>query len=139
MNTRLFLRQKGLFRGEFVIVIGQQRSFSIGDYIEVVLKDKPFLTGETVTGLYGEAKRIVGFPLTIVSCCVAEIDVTLSVVNGITYRLWFDCLNIGEKSIVVSYKMQHSDCTWYVPRIDGWIPGMFGKSRAPNIKNLNLV
>lgn len=134
-DNRLFLHQKGLFRGEFV-VIDQRCSFSIGDYIEVVLKDKPFLTGETVTGLYGEAKRIVGFPLTVVSCCcIAEIDVTLSIAMGISCRHWFDCLNVGEKSVVISHVIQFRSLTSYVPKIDGWIPGVFRKRRVPTQKN----
>lgn len=134
VDNRLFLRHKGLFRGEFV-VIDQQRTFSIGDYIEVILKDQPYPIGETVQGSHGETKHIVAFPLTVVSCCVDEIDVALTIPAGISCRHWFDCLNVGVKSVVISHMMQYRRHTLYVPKIDGWLPGFPGRTRAPTQKN----
>jgi len=135
-DDRLYVWQNGLFAGEFVIT-NQQRSFSIGDYIEVVLREQPYTTEGTVKDLYDVEKPIIVFPLTVVESCLnIGIDVVLRRPVGPISQLLFDCLVVGKMSIITTFKMQHCRCTWYVPKIDGWVPGLFGKTQAPSVKNL---
>jgi len=36
----------------------------------------------------------------------------------------------GERSVVTPLKMEHREFVWYVPQINGWKPGMFGRVKA---------
>lgn len=130
----------GLFEGEFVVT-NDRRSFSIGDYIEVFLKDQPYPTGETVLWRSQSGRDrllpIIAFPLRVVECChVAEIDVVLhSVTITYAFRHWMRCLNVGIISVVVPFKYQHRERTWYMPKIDGWVPSINGRVKAPSPKS----
>ena len=135
--------QRGLFRGEFVVT-NNQCSFSIGDYIEVLLKDQPFNTGKTarcrrVDDTIRELP-IIAFPLRVIECYhVDEIDVVLhSVASTRTFRHWMDCLDVGKISVVMPFQYQHRELIWYMPKIDGWVPGMYGRVRAPSPKSRSI-
>ena len=136
-DTRLYLCSHGFFHGEFVVV-NRQRAFSIGDYIEVILRNEPCAIGETIQDLYGKERAVMALPLTVVSCCCAtEIDATLLIVEGIHYRHWLNCLNVGVKSVVVSHQMRMppSGRIWYTPRIDDRLPAILGYQRVPTRSN----
>lgn len=58
---RLTYKQRGFFAGDFVISTGDS-SFSIGDLIQVTLKNNPYATGEEITDPRGKQRKIVTFP-----------------------------------------------------------------------------
>jgi len=129
--------QPGLFEGEFVVT-NDRRSFSIGDYIEVFLKEQPYPTGETAL-CRKRRLPVVAFPLRVVECClVDEIDVILHSVALTTFQHWKRCLDVGKISVVMPFKYQHREHTWYMPKIDGWIPSMHGRVQAPSPKNQSI-
>ena len=123
----LKLQSRGFFEGEFVVTT-DDRAFSIGDRIEVVLKESPHATGEMFLDTGGKNHPIIDFPLTIVKCCLTdEIEATLRIITSISCFHWYDCLEIGRVSVVTPFKYQHRNYNWYLPEIDGWVRGMFGK------------
>jgi len=137
MNN-LKLCQQGFFAGEFVIT-NEQCSFSIGDYIELYLKEAPYVTGETFLDLNGKKIHIIAFHLVITQYCYdTEIEVIMKKPVGISLRHWAECLEVGKISVVIPFKYEFSKYIWYIPKIDGWIPGMFGKVKAPQRLNYEL-
>ena len=125
--NHLKLQSRGLFEGEFVVTT-ENCSFSIGEYIEVVLREPPHPTGDIALGPDGKGQRIIDFLLTIVECChIDEIEATLRIVTGASCSHWSDCLEVGKVSVVTPYKYWCRDFIWYMPKIDGWIKGAFGK------------
>jgi hypothetical protein len=135
------MASRGYFAGEFVVT-NDDCAYSIGDHIEVVLKDHAYPTGETfdVPRLGGGEKivHIAAFPLTVtLSAHVGPIEVLLKMAVGRAFSHWLDCLEIGVPSVVIPNKCEHRKHIWYMPKIDGWVPsGMFsGKTKAATTTN----
>ena len=117
--NKLRLLHKGYWAGDFVVTT-EDCSFSIGDYIEVILTEKAHIIDEVIKGFRGEDLHIAAFPLTITECCHSdEIKVILQSVMGVACRHWYTCLEVGQKSMVVSNKYETNFHTWYMPKIDG--------------------
>jgi hypothetical protein len=134
------MMSRGYFAGEFV-VINDDRAHSIGDCIEVVLKDHAQPTGDTfdVPCLGGGTKtvHVAGFPLTVTLSALTEpIEVLLKLAVGLSFRHWLACLEIGVPSVAIPTHYTKGKLTWHMPKIDGWLPGPFGsKVRAPTTTN----
>ena len=129
----LRLQQHGSFEGEFTVTTGD-RTFSIGDYIEVFLSGPPYPV-EVVKTPDGKERHVIAFPLTVTECChIDEIEVILKVSEGtLSFQHWSDCLSVGILSVVTPIKYKYKNFIWYMPKIDGWIRGMFGKVKAGSI------
>ena len=133
------MASRGYFAGEFVVT-NDDCAYSIGDCIEVVLKDHAHPTGETFYApkLGGGDKivHIAAFPLTVTLSAIAEpFDVLLKVAGGWTFTHWHECLEIGVPSVVIPFKMENRGRVWYTPRIDDWVIGLVGKTKWPETTN----
>jgi hypothetical protein len=132
---------RGHFAGEFVVT-DDECCYSIGDCLEVVLKDHAYPTGETFTipmGGGGEKTvHIAAMPLTVTLSALTEpIEVLLKMTVGRSFRHWLDCLEIGVPSVVIPHKYARSKYTWYMPKIDGWVPSglIGGRTKAQSTTN----
>ncbi len=125
--SRFSLCQRGLFQGDFVITDGVHH-YTIGNYIEVVLRERPYGTGVMVKSYKGKEIPLFCFPLTVYSFDSGDVDLVLPI--GRTSRHWFDCLEVGKVSLVTSVKCSTRKFTWYMPKINGYLPGMFGKVKV---------
>lgn len=132
---------RGHFAGEFVIT-DDECCYSIGDCIEVVLKDNAYPTGETFTtpcrGGGEKTIHIAAMPMTVtLSARAKPLEVLLKMAVGRSFRHWLSCLTVGVPSVIIPHKYAMSKHTWYMPKIDGWVPhGLFdGKAKAPTTTN----
>lgn len=122
------LQSRGYFAGQFV-VSDDTSSRSIGDYIEVTLKDQPFRSGET--DIRGKMEPIFTFSLRVEFSCMAEpFDVDLRMLAGRSAKHWYECLEVGKTSVVIAERREYGTHVWYMPEIDGWKVGMFGKVKS---------
>jgi hypothetical protein len=135
------MKTRGYFAGEFAIT-NDQGCFSVGDYIEVTPTANAYHTDETFTvpSRRGgdRTMSVFAIPLTVVLSAHNEpIDVVLKVGMGVTFRHWCGCLEVGKTSVVVPHKFTSRKHSWYMPKIDGWIPhGLFGdKAKAAKTTN----
>lgn len=135
------MASRGYFAGEFVVT-NDDCAYSIGDCIEVVLKDHAQPTGEKFTApTVGGGEKIVhiaGFPLTVTLSAHGEpLEVLLKVATGRMFRHWLECLEIGVPSVVIPCRCTKGKHIWYMPKIDGWVPhGLFdSKAKAPSTTN----
>lgn len=134
----LTMKSDGHFAGEFVVT-NDRGCYSIGDYIEVVQTDEAYPTGETFTVPSRGDERtlsVIATPLTVVMSAHSEsFEVVLKIVMGRTFRHWYKCLEVGKTSVVVPHKFTSGKHSWYMPKIDGWIPGFTGRTKAATPTN----
>jgi hypothetical protein len=95
------------------------------------LKDTPCPSGEKIQNVRGIELPIIDFNFKIVmSCNIDEMDVVMKLVPGRNLVHWVDCLEIGKNSVVTAVKFTYRDMAWYMPKIDGYVPGLFGKVKS---------
>lgn len=135
------MASRGYFAGEFVVT-NDDCAYSIGDCIEVVLKDYAYPTGETFDAPYlggGEITiHIAAIPLTVTLSALKEpIEVLLKMAVGRAFHHWLECLAIGVPSVVVPHRYISGKHIWYMPKIDGWVPSglISGKAKASTATN----
>jgi hypothetical protein len=132
--NKLRICQRGWFASEFIVTDDNQ-SYSIGDYIEAVLVEPPYTTGELFTIPTGYAQvPIVAMRLTVTESCQAEpIEVVMERPPGRGLSHWMRCMEVGKISTIVPVRFTHCGHVWYMPKIDGMLPGLFGPVKAPVI------
>ncbi len=114
--NKLRLISKGFFAGQFIVTTNTE-SFSIGDYIEVNSLQIPYIEN-----------RIWCFPLLITfSSMSEEMEVKLLIPSGRQQQHWKECLKVGTSNVVRPAKFEFKKFVGYMPVINGWRPGMFGK------------
>ena len=134
MTPTLLLRRNGFFEAQFTLT-DSHKTWSIGDYIEVILTNSPYATGESIETPRKGLLKVVVFPLNIVfSSDDTDIFAEIRTVIGATAKHWFDCLKIGQRHIVKPCRFEYQKHIWYMPNIDGMVPGMFGPVKAPSVK-----
>lgn len=116
------------YAGEFVIRDGD-KFYSIGDYIEVTLTSQPYDTGERRENtLTGKDQSIWVFPLIVQFSSESEpFECALHISDDRIGRHWYECLEVGKIQTIRAIKCSIRQFTWWIPEIDGYKPGMFGK------------
>ncbi len=123
MTNRLSLCQWKFFQGDFIIT-DDERCYSIGNYIEVLLRDKVYIDG-TFMDFRDREVSIIAIPLTVIG-----MDLILRLPIGRTARHWLDCLEYNKVNTITSIKYSIRKFTWYMPKINGYLPGIFGKVKG---------
>lgn len=122
----LSLPSRGEHIGEFVICDGD-KSYPIGDYIKVTLTSQPYDTGERVL-VEEKIFPVLEFPLTIqFSRELEPFECVLRRVPGRITRHWNECLEVGKIQTIRAIKRSIREFTYWIPEIDGYRPGIFGK------------
>lgn len=127
MKKILALDIRGEYGGDFVIIKGNTVTL-IGDVIELRLNAKPdfiSIVDKSSTQYFWE------FPVTVfLSTELTPFDIEFRVANGWISKHCMICLKIGEIQTVVSTPSNDGYNIIYVPKIDGFIPGLHGPVKA---------
>jgi hypothetical protein len=138
MLQRLVLANQGPFKGDFIIAPHEDNSegrYSIGDYLQVVMRAPFKNTGETINLPRG-VKPLMAAPVTVLfSCHGAELDALIKLIPCRQLAHWVECLEVDRPSIVTSHKHTKGTYTWFMPNIDGWVPSFNGRERAATRTN----
>ncbi len=108
------IKQTGFFAGDFVIT-DEECSFSIGNYVEVLLRGELYDTGETFLSLRHGEVSIMAFPLILIG---NGINVIWRLPVGRILQHCLDCLTDGVNT-VMPVKHEYKNWTWYTPKING--------------------
>lgn len=120
--NKMRIGNQGHFASEFLLTM-DDRTLSLGDYIEVILLDAPYFTGEEFEGYKGRPQPVVALHLNVVFSCLTEpVECVVRGPLSFSMRHWIKCLDIGVTSTVVGVRYTHRNHVWYMPEIDSKLP-----------------
>lgn len=128
MNT-LRIVHDGFFEGQFVVAT-DQCAFTVGREVTIRRTGAPFDSGEKFDLPNGQVAHYWLLPVDLLAPQKC-LGLNISISTNVTGRHWEECLAEGVPSVVKSSKFTMRDYTGYVANIDGWVPGLFGKKKAP--------
>ncbi len=136
MNT-LRMMHNGFFEGQFLVTT-DECAFTVGKEITVLRTGKPFDTKVKFDLPDGRVVPCWALPVDLLApqkCPGLNIPIS----TGISGAHWNECLKEGVPSVVKLSKFTVRTHTGYVPNIDGWVPGLFGKRRAEDSRHLEAT